>query len=530
MSVPSSILDEERIWPAQAERVDPMAEETLVEKALRVLRNRWWVALQAIVVIPIAALVLSLLQDESWTSTSRLLFEPARQSSGVVDLSRQSATQTELVGLPAVAEAAADALGAGWTGAKVEDAVEVDSTGDTNIVDVNATTPDPRTAAMIANAYAGAFVKLQDEANVADARRRLQVLDDYVASLPLAEREGPRGVRLAQRIDALRISQASRSNDQRPSAQLVQPAQVPTSPSSPKTGRNVALGLLAGILLGIALAGLLERLDRAIKSGDELERIYGVPVLGRVPKVRGLGKRLRQNGAAEVLRKGVEAEAFRALRSSLRYFDVDGKLRSLLLVSPEAQDGKSTVAACLATTYALRGERVVLVETDLHKRAEHRRSRDAGTSPAEAVGAGARHELGLSTVLVGGRLDEALRSVPLSSGDGEVRELTVLPSGPTPPNPSQLLESRRMGELMHELARRYDMVVYDSPAMGAVSDALALVPEVGGVVVVSRLNHTSRDSARELVKQLALLRANVLGLVANYAESPRRRGYDYYGA
>jgi capsular exopolysaccharide synthesis family protein len=229
-----------------------------------------------------------------------------------------------------------------------------------------------------------------------------------------------------------------------------------------------------------------------------------------------------------VLRQGPAAEAFRALRSGLRYFNVDGNLRSLLIVSPDTKDGKSTISACLATTYAQRGDRTLLVETDLHKRREGARPGGAGASPAEVVGANAMGGLGLSTVLVGGSLDEAIQTVPLWLGDREVRELDVLPSGPTPPNPAELLESRRMREIMADLSHRYDMVIYDSPAMDAVSDALALVPHASGVIVVSRLRYTGRDTTRNLLKQLALLRAHVLGVVANYADSPKKRDYDYY--
>ena len=190
---------------------------------------------------------------------------------------------------------------------------------------------------------------------------------------------------------------------------------------------------------------------------------------------------------------------------------------------------RSAVAACLATTLAQRGDRVILVEADLHKRTGDGRSRRGGTSPANAGGAGDEHPRGLTTVLAGGDLDDALVIVPVG-GDGRERELTVLPSGPPPPNPSELLESRRMHELMTELQRRCDIVVYDTPALSAVSDALALVPDTAGVIVVSRLHHTSRDTARELLKQLSLLRAHVLGVVANCSELPKRRGYDYYNA
>jgi capsular exopolysaccharide synthesis family protein len=515
----ASILDEDRFRLTPADGPEPGEPETLVERTLHLLRARWWVILQALIVIPAAALVLSLTQQEKWTATSTVMFEPARQNGGSVDLTRQAATQSKLVALPAVADATAAKLGRGWTGRAVRDAVEVNGTGDTNLVEVSATTPrGPREAARVATTYAQTFVSLQEAANVADVKRRLKVYDDYVNSLPPEERSGPRGQRLQQALDTLRINEALQSDSQKGTAEVVQPAEVPTSPSSPKTVRNVALAVVVALVIGLALAALVDRLDRAVKTVDELERVYRLPVLARIPRERGFGRRLRQRGAAEALRHGAEAEAFRALRANLRYF---GDVRTLLIVSPEAEDGKSTVAACLATTFAQRGDRVVLVEADLHKPggAERVGGPRAGAAP---------NDLGLSGVLAGGALDDALVMVPVGNGD-DTRELTVLPSGPPPPNPSELLESRRMREVMRELAERYDLALYDTPAMGAVSDAFALVSDNSGVIVVSRLGHTHRDRARELLKQLALLRAHVLGVVANYADLPKDGGYRYYG-
>jgi capsular exopolysaccharide synthesis family protein len=511
-------LDEDRLRLPPIDGPEPIEHETLVERMLHLLRTRWWVVLQALIVIPAAALVLSLTQQEQWTATSTLMFQPARQNGGSVDLTRQAATQSKLVGLPAVADATAARLGRGWTPRQVRDAVDVNGAGDTNLVDVSATTSrGAREAARVATTYAQTFVAMQDAASLADVKRRLKVYDDLVNSLPPDERNGPRGQRLQQTLDTLRVSEGLQSDSQKASAEVVQRAEAPTSPSSPKTKRNVALAIVLALVIGLALAALVDRLDRAVKTVDELERVYRLPVLARIPRERGFGRRLRQHGAAEALRQGPEAEAFRALRANLRYF---GDVRSLLVVSPEAEDGKSTVAACLATTAAQRGDRVVLVEADLHKRTGAERGMQrAGTSAPD--------EPGLSGVLAGESLDDALVAVPVGDADG--RELMLLPSGPPPPNPSELLESSRMREVMRELAERYDLVLYDTPAMGAVSDAFALVSESSGVIVVSRLGHTHRDRARELLKQLALLRAHVLGVVANYADLPKDGGYRYYG-
>jgi capsular exopolysaccharide synthesis family protein len=499
--------------PLPADRGD---DETLVERARQLLERRWLVILQAMIVVPLATLLLSMVQTKTWTGVATLLYEPARQSSGAVDPAREAATESKLVALPGIADRAAAELGGEWTPQKVRDAVSVEPVGNSDLIEVRADAGSAHTAADVANAYASAFIDTQDASSVAELRRRLAVYDSYVRSLPPDQQVGPRGQRLQQKLDSLRISSALQSDSQRPSVQLRQRSEIPQSPSSPKTKRNVALGLLLGAALGVALAALLERLDRGIKSVDELETLYGLPILARIPKTRGLDRRLERYGLGDVTHQGVEAEAFRALRANLRYFNHDGRLRSLMVVSPDAQDGKSTVAACLAATLAKKGDKVILVETDLHKRT------------SAAVDERDGRERGLSTVLAGGSLDEALLSVPVGTADGEGHELAVLPSGPPPPNPSELLESRRMHQLMKELGERYDIVVYDTPAIGAVSDALPLLPESAGVIVVSRLHHTSRDRALDLLKQLSLLRAHVLGVVANYVPQQKSRGYDYY--
>jgi capsular exopolysaccharide synthesis family protein len=525
-SFPDALLGADGLRPVSAPERDRSDDETLVEKAVRLLRRRWPVVLQALIVIPAATLALSLAQQKQWTAVSTLLFEPARQTSGAVDPARQAATQSKLVALPGVADGAAATLGSGWTPQRVREAVSVGPVGNTDLIEVKATAGSPRTAANVANAYAAAFIAAQDASSVAELRRRLAVYDNYVKSLPPDQRGGPRGLALQQKLDSLRISSALQSDSQRPSVQVRQRAEIPRSPSSPKTKRNVVLGVLLGGALGLALAAILERLDRRIKSVDELERVYGLPILGRIPRTRSLDRRLAQQGAGEVMRQGPEAEAFRALRANLQYFNVDGRLRSLMVVSPDAQDGKSTVATCLATTLAQRGEKVILVETDLHQRSQPLTQGPRGS--AWVTGEWDDPSLGLSTVLTGGSLDEARISVPVWTADGEAHELAVLPSGPTPPNPSELLESRRMQELMRQLAERYDVVVYDTPAMGAVADALPLLPESAGVIVVSRLHHTSRERALVLLKQLSLLRARVLGVVANYVPQSKQRGYGYY--
>ena len=325
--------------------------------------------------------------------------------------------------------------------------------------------------------------------------------------------------------DAIRIATAyanayttfrdglSAGSDPPPEATLVQPTLAAEASSRSVVG-NVLLGLLAGLLLATLITWLLDRVDRRVRSIDELEEIYGLPVLSRVPRSRSLAK---LGGMADAVDTAVgfseEAEAFRSLRTNLRYFNVDSPVRSILVASPLPGDGKSTVARHLAITMASMGDSVCLVDADLRKR-----------HPAAVPGAD-----GLSLVLAGFDLSNALTEVPIAYDaiSDESRVLAELPNGPLPPNPPELLESARMRWLIGELEQRFEVVIFDSPALMAVSDALTLVPAVSGVLIVSGVEQTSRQAALDLRKQIDLLGGRPLGIVANFAA--RTRGYDYYG-
>ena len=187
----------------------------------------------------------------------------------------------------------------------------------------------------------------------------------------------------------------------------------------------------------------------------------------------------------------------------------------MLLASPEPGDGKSTVARGLAAAIAEIGEDVLLLEADLRKESDFR------TPNGNAAA-------GLSSVLAGSQLDQALLKIRLTgTGAGEPRVLTLLPSGPVPPNPSELLESERMQALMVELQERFKVVIIDSPALGVVSDALALAPFVSGVIAVGGVRKTTEEGATAFVKQLSLLGKAPVAVIATFTDRDKKR-YSYY--
>jgi len=478
--------------------VEPPA---LLDSLLRIVRVRKWWVLQALVLVPLVVGILTSRQQELYTASANLLFRDAAASlleeadRGVLDPSREAATNDQLISLPVIAERAARALGNGVTPEQVEQSVTVGSAAESDLVTIEAETPDGFLSARMANEYGEAYIdfrRLSDQRQLRDA---IQLARRRLAELTPEQRAGATGASIQERLNRLELAQSLRTGN----AELVQRATPATEPSSPDMRRNLILGVLLGGVLGLSLGAMRERFDRTIKTEEELEQIYGAPVIMRIPRSRRL--------VSGELARSAEAEAFRILRSNLRYFDADGRHTSILVSSPMSGDGKSTVAHGLAMTMAAMGDHVVLVEADLHK----------ATSPTLGVPA----ERGLSTVLAGSPLDSALQDIAVEGG----RSLTLLPSGPTPPNPVELLESNRMAQLLAVLERRFETVIIDSPALSLVSDARSLVGEVSGLLIVSALGRTSRAAAVDFRKQLELLEGNTLGVVANFAPAPRSAYY-----
>jgi succinoglycan biosynthesis transport protein ExoP len=483
--------------------------EGVVEQLLRIVRRRKWVVVQAVIVVPVLALLLSLSQEKEYTATATLLFRQApigiAEGESVEDPTRVAATNGQLVGLPIVADKAAESLD-GVSSGEIFGSIAVEPSAEADTAKISATTPDPETSAAMANAYGRAYIAFRRESDRNQVQDAIDVAETGLSQLSEEEREGKEGAALNEQLDRLKLAQALQTGG----AELVQPADVPSSPSSPQTTRNVMLGIILGGLLGLGLAVLLDRIDRRVRTVDELEDIYDVPILARIPRSQRLSRRKSEAIGPQTQ----EGEAFRVLRTNLRYFNVDDGMHSILVTSPEAGDGKSTVARTLAMTMAEMGDDVILVEGDLRKGGELR-----GVTGGPASG--------LSNVLAGTPYEKVLIEVDMPGSGAHSRTLTVLPSGPIPPNPSELLDSAQMRDLMIKLQERFSVVVIDSPALGAVSDALALVPDVSAVVIVGGLGKTTRDAGRELGKQFSLLGTKPIGVIANFTE-PERGKYSHY--
>jgi capsular exopolysaccharide synthesis family protein len=285
------------------------------------------------------------------------------------------------------------------------------------------------------------------------------------------------------------------------------PATVSATPVSPRVPLNIALGLLVGLGLGIGAAVLRDQLNTSVSSVADVERLTGGVPLGVVPYDANAAKQ----PLVDVDQHSPRAEAFRTLRTNLQFADVDRPPRVIVVTSPLPSEGKSTSACNLALTLALGGARVVLVDGDLRK-------------PTVGKYLGISNAAGLTTVLAG---RHELRDVVVTYGRDT---LAVLPSGPTPPNPSELLGSQQMVDLLTTLANHYDIVVIDAPPLLPVTDAAVLAAAADGAVLVVRHSRTRREEAQRAIQALEAVNAKLLGTVLNFAPKRKRGGgYDGYG-
>lgn len=316
---------------------------------------------------------------------------------------------------------------------------------------------------------------------------------------------------------------------------IVDPAEVPRHVFKPNKPRNLALGFVLSLMLGVGMAFLLEFLDRTVKSGEEVTKLFGLPTLGAVPtlhsggdKPEGASRRRKPEGKAEDIgpaadpiysvcyedSKSLVAEAYRSVRTSLLLSGAGEPPRTIVVSSASPGEGKTATSVNIAITLAQLGRRVLLVDTDLRRPKVHK------VFLAEGKRGGMSHYLA-------GIIDfEDLLVQP----QGNVPGLSFITAGPVPPDPSELISSLRFDEFIDRMYREHavDHIIFDSPPILSVTDPVILGVKADGLVLVVHGGVTERDALQAVKERLETAGVRVLGVVTNNLDMTRHGYYYYY--
>ena len=486
---------------------------------LHILRQRkWWVG--AITMLGLAAsLAFSLTAHKQYSATAQLLVQPTINASGLGGVQQQPvtptdvATELQLVTSASVQQAVRNRL-------KSTPAVSASEVGQTDVMAITATSRTPSQASLIANLYATAFVQYRQAVAsrslaTAEAQLRSQIssIGQQVSSFrgnttsPEAAALLNQAAVLKEQLAQMQVSGSVDTGD----VVLVTPAQTPVSPSSPKPVQDALLGLAAGLALGLGAAFLRDSFDDRLTSKEATEHAGGAPVLAMTPLVPSWR---RQNPLVVTVTEPTSpaAESYRSLRTSLKFARQEQQLRSLVVTSPGVSEGKTATLANLGVVFAQAGERVVLVSCDLRR-------------PRIGEFFGLDEQAGLTGVLLDQRtLEETVLPVP------GFERLSLLPAGPVPPNPAELLDSARARDIFTRLRDQYDLVLIDSPPVLPVTDAAILSRHADATLMLAAAGQTRRSDLHRAVEKLDQVGATILGTVLNKVTRQTGRYYGYgYG-
>ncbi|GAB3043090.1 polysaccharide biosynthesis tyrosine autokinase [Sediminivirga luteola] len=420
------------------------------------LRRSWVWIVSAVLTGTALAAAVSLVQPPKYAATVKVFVSTSNEGSvselqlGNTFTQQRVATYADLVTTPAVLDPVIQEVAPGEEVAELSENIRAQALTDTSLLEITVTDQDADRAAVIANA-----------------------VSDSLTSV----------------IEDIETTQGAETSPVRLS--IVQHAEAPNTPVSPRLLVNLVLGMLVGLLTGSGLALFREVLDTRVRTERDIEALASVPVIGGIPFDADL-KSHRLVIHTDPL--SPHAEAFRSIRTNLQFLQADRQERIFVITSSVQGESKSTTAANLALALADTQQRVLLIDADLRR-------------PKLAEYLGMEGSVGLTDLLIG-RVEPP--QVIQRWGDSQ---MYVLPAGQRPPNPSELLGSGVMKEALEEFGRVFDAVVIDSPPLLPVTDAAILSQHATGVIVAAAANHVKRTQIAAALQTLEQVHANIAGIV-----------------
>ena len=494
------------------------AHPTLRSYFIVLRRRKWWISCTSLIGLALSA-GFSLSQVDQYSATAQILVRPSGASLALGGSSVQVTPTDVQTDLQLVTSAPVERIVNRRLGSTPS--VSASQVMQTNVIAITAVSTVPARAAVIANTYARAFVRYQqtvafDALAAAESQAMAQVraLGKQIARLrgrarnasqiaALLNEQGVQKEQLAQMQVAGAVTTGG--------VAFVTPAQPPVAPSSPKPAQDALLGLAAGLVLGLAIAFVRDNLDDVLTSKENAEQLSGAPVLAMIPMVPSWKKQEECLVVAMSRPLSPAAEAYRSLRTSLQFIRQDRQLKTLLVTSPAAAEGKTSTIANLGAVFANAGERVLLISCDLRR-------------PRLGKYLCLSEHAGFTSILQGA--DSLVAIQPVAGHES----LWMLGSGPIPSNPAELLTQENARELFESLRASFDLILIDSPPVLPVTDAAVLSKYADGVLVVIAAGQTKCTELQRAAERLSQVNAAVIGAVLNEVTSQNGYGYGYgYG-
>jgi len=501
---------------------DNSGASAAADAPVSVLLKRRWVIILTTALVTAVALFLSIQQTPQYTSTSSVLVDPTLNQTTTTTVNM--ANEKQVAGSVAVAESVVQRLHLPISPLRLLDNLSVDVPVDSDILTFSFTDPDPLVAQRTTAAFVSAYIDFRERVDqqeydftIDSVRRQVSSLTGQLRQVEalLAQNlsptqralEGAKATSLITQIGILQQRVASlASPDQAQTASVLNAANLPRSPSRPNYPINVALGLVAGLCLGVIGAILLERFDDRVRGRQDVERILGVPVLGVVPRIKGL----RKTGplVVEDRPNQPEAEAFRHLRANLILATTRHRAHIVLVTSATPGEGKTLVVANLGMSLALSGLKVLLVSADLR-------------NPQLDSAFGQHDRRGLSDLL----LDRI--TVEDAVFRTRIPNLSIVVSGSVDGETRESFTGSHFENTLRQLAQQVDIVLIDSAPLLAVADVSAMGPACDALLFVADARSAGRRDLAEAQHQLSQIGTPTIGSVITNARSETARTYTY---
>ena len=517
-------------------------QNTDLKQYIAAFAKWWWLIVVSVVMAGIVSYLAAQSQPRQYFSSATLLVGQGTRSlnTNASDLSISQAlaqSYADIATRDPVLLGTLNALQLPWDTGVLRNKVNARVVQGTQLLEVSVIDTDPERAKVLADTVANQLIQQSPSAGNLSIEDK-QLVQEQVADIRDSLKRGKEELKLidetinkAQSAQEMRAAQSRQSVLQQQmtrwqgtlgdlllqlqsgaanSLSVIEPGKVPSAPVGPNSLQNVILAVAIAFALSAGAALLLEFLDDTIKGADDVRHVLGMTPMASIARIE-TGDVPSDKLVVSRYPMSPAAESYRVLRANLQFKMGDKRIRTLMVTSTVPMEGKSLTSANLATVLAHSGKRVLLVDADLRRPTVHRIF-EIGNSA------------GLTTALSSSTVDfsEIIHEEVLEN-------LSVMTSGPLPPNPAELLSSNRMLELVRALSQRFDVVIFDTPPVMAVADATVLASAVDGALLVVDNNHTRKKLLRQSFDALMAVGTNVMGIVLNRVSiRGRESSYTYY--